>query len=204
MSGKPRSHTNRSGRSRSRNWPSTRAPTASCGSTSRLSNSSTSVSRCPGRSRYCRSSRTDVSRALVIVPLSCRAMARRATPEPSSRERLVTSATRLMARQGYAATPVQRIAAEGSAPMGSFYFHFPGGKEELGVAALRSGAEAFGRLLAGAFVDSASVVDALPACARRLADDLRASDWADGCPLGTTALEAGDPSPPPPAAAAEA
>src|SRR4051812_21898480 len=123
-------------------------------------------------------------------------MARRASPEPSSRERLVTSAARLMARQGYAATPVQRIAADGAAPMGSFYFHFPGGKEQLGVAALRHGAESFGRLLSAAFDDSASVLDALPACARRLAQELQESDWTDGCPVAATALEAVPLSPP--------
>jgi TetR/AcrR family transcriptional repressor of lmrAB and yxaGH operons len=131
-------------------------------------------------------------------------MGRRATPEPSSRERLVTSATRLMARQGYAATPVQRIAAEGAAPMGSLYFHFPGGKEELGVVALRSGAEAFTHVLTRAFADSSSVLDALSACARRLAEDLHASGWADGCPVATTALEAVTLSPALRAAAAEA
>src|SRR5256885_12378668 len=99
-------------------------------------------------------------------------MARRATPAPSSRDRLVVSAARLMARQGYAATPVQRIAADGAAPMGSFYFHFPGGKEELGVAALHHGGQSFGRLLAAAFDDSGSVLDALPACARPPAQGL--------------------------------
>jgi TetR/AcrR family transcriptional regulator, lmrAB and yxaGH operons repressor len=116
----------------------------------------------------------------------------------------VTSAARLLARQGYAATPVQRIAADGAAPMGSFYFHFPGGKEELGVAALRHGAGSFARLLTAAFADGPSVVDALPQVARWLARDLQESDWADGCPVATTALEAVTLSPPLRAAAAEA
>src|SRR5688500_15848791 len=58
MSGNPRSHTNRSGRSRSRNCAVISMPAASCDSTNSRSNSSMRTSRCPGRSVYWRSSTT--------------------------------------------------------------------------------------------------------------------------------------------------
>src|SRR3954463_3279965 len=108
---------------------------------------------------------------------------------PGSRQRLVTAAVTLLARQGYEATTVSGIAAEGSAPMGSFYFHFPGGKEEVGVAALRYGAERFAERLGAGLDRAASVADALAGCADWLADELGAAEWADGCPIATTALE---------------
>jgi TetR/AcrR family transcriptional repressor of lmrAB and yxaGH operons len=102
---------------------------------------------------------------------------------------LVTAAVTLLARQGYEATTVNGIAAEGAAPMGSFYFHFPGGKEEIGVAALRDGARRFAARLAEVLDRESSPADALAGCAEWLADELGASGWADGCPIATTALE---------------
>ena len=70
-----------------------------------------------------------------------------ADPLPGSRERLIAAATQLFSRQGYATTGVKEIATAGSAPMGSFFFHFPGGKEDLGVAALAHGADGFAAVL---------------------------------------------------------
>ena len=106
-----------------------------------------------------------------------------------SQDRLVVAASRLFSRQGYAATVVKQIAQEGAAPMGSFYFHFPGGKAELGVAALQHGAESFGAFLRDTLERTEPVDDALANCALALAHALERSDWRDGCPVATTALE---------------
>jgi TetR/AcrR family transcriptional repressor of lmrAB and yxaGH operons len=113
----------------------------------------------------------------------------RAAQTPGSRQRLVAAAVTLFARQGYEATTVNGIAVQGAAPMGSFYFHFPGGKEEIGVAALRQGAERFAERLTEVLDRHASIEDALAGCAHWLAEELTASVWADGCPIATTALE---------------
>lgn len=109
--------------------------------------------------------------------------------QPGSRQRLVAAASRLFSRQGYEATVVKEIAREGAAPMGSFYFHFPGGKEQLGVAALRYGAQSFGDLLRETLERPDPVDDALAQCALVLAEGLQRSNWMDGCPVATTALE---------------
>ena len=127
-----------------------------------------------------------------------------AEASPGSRERLIAAATTLFSRQGYQATGVKEIAAAGSAPMGSFYFHFPGGKEALGVAALAHGADGFAAVLRRTLDSVEPVEEALAACAHVLADDLPLSDWADGCPVATTALESVVRSPALRAAAAEA
>lgn len=128
----------------------------------------------------------------------------RQEPAPGSRQRLVSGASRLLMRQGYAASGLKQIAAEGSAPMGSVYFHFPGGKEELAVEALRHGARGFAAFLDETLSSTDRVEEALARCALRLADDLRASDWLDGCPVATTALESVSRSEPLRSAAAEA
>src|SRR3954468_4070961 len=59
----------------------------------------------------------------------------------SSRKALVHPTATLLRRQGYAATGLSEIVARSGAPRGSLYFHFPGGKEELAVAALTRAGE---------------------------------------------------------------
>ncbi|EXG82583.1 TetR/AcrR family transcriptional regulator [Cryptosporangium arvum] len=120
------------------------------------------------------------------------------------RERLITATVGLLSRQGYEATVVKQITTEAAAPMGSFYFHFPGGKEELALAALERGAEGVDTLLAETLARAAAPVDALADCALALADVLARSEWLDGCPVAATALESIGRSPALRAAAAAA
>lgn len=94
-----------------------------------------------------------------------------------------------MRRQGYAATGVSEIAREGRAPMGSFYHHFPGGKEQLGAAALDAGADSFGALIATALDGDGPLGDRLAAVATSTADNVARHGFAYGCPVATTALE---------------
>ncbi len=97
---------------------------------------------------------------------------------------------RLLRRQGYAATGLNEIVTLSGAPKGSLYFHFPGGKEELAVAAM----ELAGDQLRGAIeaiVDSSEDLGrALASLVDALADGLEASDFQDGCPIATITLEA--------------
>lgn len=109
--------------------------------------------------------------------------------QPGSRDRLVEGALRLISRQGYEATVVKEIARESGAPMGSFYYHFPGGKEELAAAAMRRGGDDVGAKFAAALDSHDEPGEALAACALALATGLEDTAWRDGCPVATTALE---------------
>jgi len=109
--------------------------------------------------------------------------------EGGSRERLVAAATRLLRRQGYDATAVKDIAREGAAPMGSFYYHFPLGKEQLAASAVRLGADQVARLYLGALDRHSEPAEALAAIPLRVAVVLERSDWRDGCPVAAIALE---------------
>lgn len=54
-----------------------------------------------------------------------------------TREKILISATRLFKMFGYDATGLNDILKESGAPKGSFYYHFPNGKEELALEAIK-------------------------------------------------------------------
>jgi TetR/AcrR family transcriptional regulator, lmrAB and yxaGH operons repressor len=54
----------------------------------------------------------------------------------SARERLIEATSNLLDIQGYHATGLNQILKVGSAPKGSLYYYFPGGKEELVAEAI--------------------------------------------------------------------
>lgn len=59
-------------------------------------------------------------------------------PEPrrrDGRQRLLDGAGRLLAEKGYAGMELRDVAERGSAPRGSIYHHFPGGKAQLAAEA---------------------------------------------------------------------
>ncbi len=51
-----------------------------------------------------------------------------------TRSRILSAAFRLFRKHGYHGVGLNDILAAASAPKGSLYHHFPGGKEEIGVA----------------------------------------------------------------------
>jgi len=57
--------------------------------------------------------------------------------KPSPRDRMIRSAALLMRERGVEATSFTEVLARSSAPRGSIYHHFPGGKAELVVEATR-------------------------------------------------------------------
>ncbi|MFJ3518669.1 TetR/AcrR family transcriptional regulator [Streptomyces sp. NPDC090131] len=106
-----------------------------------------------------------------------------------TRDRLVRTASRLMQRGGYENTPVKQLVREAEATLGSLYHFFPGGKQELAVAAIHFGDEEFAGLLRIGLAAHPDPARAVEGVAVLLAQALEASDWRDGCPVTATALE---------------
>jgi TetR/AcrR family transcriptional repressor of lmrAB and yxaGH operons len=101
---------------------------------------------------------------------------------------MVRAMGRLLRRQGYAATGLQQVAREARAPIGSMYFYFPDGKEQLAAEAVsRSGGD-LGRGLA-ALLEASDISAAVRAIAGAMGEDLVRSRWMNGCPIATAALE---------------
>jgi TetR/AcrR family transcriptional regulator, lmrAB and yxaGH operons repressor len=107
----------------------------------------------------------------------------------SSRDAFVRATGKLLRRQGYAATGLSEIVAESGAPKGSLYFHFPGGKEQLALAAMQDTGERLGMAIAAALGSSEDLGEALGRLLDGVADGLERSGYRDGCPIATVALE---------------
>lgn len=112
-----------------------------------------------------------------------------------TRAALIETTVDLFQRQGFAATGLNQIVAESGQPKGSLYFHFPGGKEELGVAAVQCGAMQVADLLTAAIASAKTPQDLLSNAAGLFAAELEASEFTKGCPVSTIALEATDETP---------
>ncbi len=106
-----------------------------------------------------------------------------------SKGKTLAAAARLFRQQGYHGTALHDILAASGSPRGSLYFHFPGGKEQIGAAALALSAEAVREGIARAAEASESAEAFLVRIVRGMAADLERSDFMEGCPIATTALE---------------
>jgi TetR/AcrR family transcriptional repressor of lmrAB and yxaGH operons len=108
---------------------------------------------------------------------------------PDSKWKTLAAAIKLFRQQGYHGTSLHDILAAGGSPRGSLYFHFPGGKEEIGENALTIAGEAVRQGIVRAAEASESTEAFLTRVARAMAADLEKSDYQEGCPIATTALE---------------
>ncbi|HEX5224313.1 MAG TPA: TetR/AcrR family transcriptional regulator [Solirubrobacteraceae bacterium] len=118
------------------------------------------------------------------------------TPTAPTRERIVQSSAELFRRQGYVGTGVKQIVAEASAPFGSLYHFFPGGKEQLGAETIRWSGALYGQLIGAFYEPGADPVAATGAFFAGAAQTLLETDYADACPIATIALEVSSSSEP--------
>jgi AcrR family transcriptional regulator len=106
-----------------------------------------------------------------------------------TRDRIVERSAELFRRQGYTGTGVKQIVAEASAPFGSLYHFFPGGKQQLGQEVIRWSGAIYGQLIDAFFGPATDPVAATRDFFAAAADTLRDTDYADACPIATVALE---------------
>jgi AcrR family transcriptional regulator len=106
-----------------------------------------------------------------------------------TKHRIVERSAELFRRQGFAGTGVKQIVAEASAPFGSLYHFFPGGKEQLGEEVIRWSGAIYGQLIDAFFGSGTDPVLATRDFFAAAATTLRETDYADACPIATVALE---------------
>jgi AcrR family transcriptional regulator len=113
-----------------------------------------------------------------------------------TKERIVQRSAELFRRQGFAGTGVKQIVAEASAPFGSLYHFFPGGKEQLGEEVIRTSGALYGQLIDAFYRPGADPIAATRNFFAAAAASVRESDYADACPIATVALEVSSTSEP--------
>jgi TetR/AcrR family transcriptional repressor of lmrAB and yxaGH operons len=110
-------------------------------------------------------------------------------PRSDTRARIIASARTLLRRQGYHATGLAQIIEHSGAPRGSVYFLFPGGKEQIAVAAIAEWTVEFDRLVRELRAEHGTARAWVEAMADHFANDLRASGYTEGLPITTITLD---------------
>jgi TetR/AcrR family transcriptional regulator, lmrAB and yxaGH operons repressor len=106
-----------------------------------------------------------------------------------TRERMVLTAAGLFQRQGYDGTGLQEIVERSRAPRGSLYFHFPGGKQELAVAAVTEAGIGIGRGIELTLEAHEDLGEAIGAVIDLTAANLERSGFRGGCPIAAVTYD---------------
>ncbi|MBM7784123.1 TetR/AcrR family transcriptional regulator [Tenggerimyces flavus] len=106
-----------------------------------------------------------------------------------TRERIMATTAELFRRRGYNGTGLKQIVAEASAPFGSLYHFFPGGKVQLGEEVIRWSGGLYGQLIDSLFDPAPDVETAIAFAFHSAGETLVETDYADACPIATVALE---------------
>lgn len=113
----------------------------------------------------------------------------------SAREDLISAAIELFRARGYAGVGVAELLEQSGAPRGSLYFHFPGGKEQIGVEAVTRVAEGIAgqyRLLGARNPDLDTYVDTVFKYSAKTVKD---RNFDAACPICAIAAESSSKNP---------
>ena len=105
----------------------------------------------------------------------------------SARDDLINAAVELFGERGYEGVGVAELLTKANAPRGSLYFHFPGGKEQIGAEAVaRVGAEVAMRFrgLHDSGVDLDTFIEQV---FKTTAKESKSRDYKASCPMAAVA-----------------
>lgn len=108
-----------------------------------------------------------------------------------TKARLAESMLELIQTSGYSGTGLNAVTEHAAAPRGSIYFHFPEGKEGLGVAAVELAAQRFEALIAEAAASAGGPAKAARSAIEALTTIVADSNFRLGCPVSVVTLEMG-------------
>ncbi|WP_439098537.1 TetR/AcrR family transcriptional regulator [Amycolatopsis vastitatis] len=106
-----------------------------------------------------------------------------------TKDRIMAAGAELFRRNGYAGTGLKQIVSEANAPFGSLYHFFPGGKEQLGEEVVRTSGLAYIALFDLFIAPAEDLVSGIEAFFAAGIATLEATDYVEGCPIATVALE---------------
>jgi len=112
-----------------------------------------------------------------------------------AKDQMIAAAVRLFRTRGYEGVGVADLLEESGAPRGSLYFHFPGGKEEIAIEAIhRAGEQVLARLTARR-AEHPAPADYIDGTLAAWAEQLKASEFKNGCAVAIIALEMAERAP---------
>ncbi|MDT8915506.1 TetR/AcrR family transcriptional regulator [Amycolatopsis sp. PS_44_ISF1] len=106
-----------------------------------------------------------------------------------TKDRILAAGAELFRQGGYAGTGVKQIVEAAGAPFGSLYHFFPGGKEQLGEEVVRGSGRQYIGLFDLFLTPGTGLVEAIEAFFAAGVTTLLETDYAEGCPIATVALE---------------
>jgi TetR/AcrR family transcriptional regulator, lmrAB and yxaGH operons repressor len=105
-----------------------------------------------------------------------------------ARSRLIRVASALFRQRGYDGVGLTEILEASGAPKGSFYHHFPEGKEQLAAICMLYAGEQAGALIDAAMAEAPDFATGIRRLAGSLADWFERSGFREGCPITSIAL----------------
>ncbi|RPK10750.1 TetR/AcrR family transcriptional regulator [Priestia endophytica] len=106
-----------------------------------------------------------------------------------ARERIIQTAAYLFQLQGYHATGLNQIIKESGSPRGSVYYHFPNGKEELAIEAVKYTGKYIEEQLKESMAKSLDPVEAIQHFISVTANQFNDPEHIEGIPVGLLASE---------------
>jgi TetR/AcrR family transcriptional repressor of lmrAB and yxaGH operons len=113
----------------------------------------------------------------------------------SAREGLIEAAVELFRARGYEGVGVAELLEKSGAPRGSLYFHFPGGKEEIGIEAVKRVGENVNAQFAALNATGCSLDFYIDQVFKTTAKGIKDRDYKASCPIAAIAAEMGNSNP---------
>ena len=105
------------------------------------------------------------------------------------REKMIATTILMFQRDGYQATSWRKLIEASGTPWGSAHHYFPGGKEQLGVAAVELAAQQGASNIDRCFAENAKAADGVRQLLETTADGMARTGFRYGCAIATVALE---------------
>lgn len=106
-----------------------------------------------------------------------------------TRDKFIKTASRLFKVQGYHATGLNEILKESEAPRGSFYYHFPNGKEELALEAIKLSSETIQRDIKNTLEQFPDPIQAIQIQIEKIAEFVTEKEKIEDLSISLLALE---------------
>ena len=108
---------------------------------------------------------------------------------PESKIRIIDATLDLLCRSGLSGVAINQVVAASTAPKGSIYHFFPGGKLELASVALKEAERGEGQWFRGIFDQRESIAQKVELLFTSAANLLEESEFMKGCPVAAVALD---------------